>query len=182
MTKFAAFTALAFFTFVLAASAQEPCRYMKARSGLVGYEKGGPYTLEHFQLTKGRTELRDFLWNHWHKHIKGSAEASAGTVDAGTVTVLYVVQPNAQGQWGINVELGRPGSHLHARLFTLTPLFVSQSVNRTRIIHLRLWAPTFRTANCLKFDWQTPKSRTRNTGSSFLWRTENPLAIRFEPQ
>lgn len=81
---------------------------MKSRSGLVGYEKGGPYTLEHFQLTKGRTELRDFLWNHWHKHIKGIAEARAGTVDAGTLTLLYVVQPDSQGRWGINVELGRP--------------------------------------------------------------------------
>jgi hypothetical protein len=81
---------------------------MKSRNGLAGYEKGGPYKLEHFRLTKDRTDLRDFLWAHWHNHIKGVAEAKVGTVDAGTVTVLYVVQPYSQGQWGIDLELGRP--------------------------------------------------------------------------
>lgn len=95
-------------TFALGASAQEPCRYLKSRSGLVGYETGGPYKLEHFQLTRGRRELRDFLWNHWHNHIRGVAEAKVGTVDAGTVTALYVVQPDSRGEWGIDVELGRP--------------------------------------------------------------------------
>ena len=81
---------------------------MKLRNGLAGYEKGGPYKLEHFQLTKGRTDLREFLWTHWRNHIKGVAQAKLGTVDAGTVTVLYVVQPDSQGQWGIDLELGRP--------------------------------------------------------------------------
>jgi hypothetical protein len=81
---------------------------MKSRSELSGYEIGGPYKLEHFQLTKGRTDLREFLWNHWHNHIKGVAEAKVGTVDAATITVLYVIQPDAKGQWGIDVELGRP--------------------------------------------------------------------------
>jgi len=99
---------LVVFTFGLTAFCQTPCRYLKSRSGLGGYETGGPYKLEHFQLTKGRTDLRDFLWNHWHNHIKGVTEARVGTVDAGTVTVLYVVQPDPQGQWGIDVELGRP--------------------------------------------------------------------------
>jgi len=99
---------LALYAFCLTVSAQEPCRYMKSRSTLAMYEKGCPYKLEHFQLTKGRTDLRDFLWNHWHNHIKGIAEAKAGTVDAGTVTVLYVIQPDSQGRWGIDVELGRP--------------------------------------------------------------------------
>lgn len=99
---------LTVFTFVLAASAEGPCPYLKSRIGLAGYEAGGPYKLEHFQLTKGRTDLRDFLWKHWHNHIKGVAEAKVGTVDAGTVTALYVVQPDSQGQWGIDVELGRP--------------------------------------------------------------------------
>jgi hypothetical protein len=88
--------------------ADDSCRYMKSRSGLSGYETGGPYKLEHFQLTKGRTDLRDFLWKHWHNHIKGVAEAKVGTVDAGTVTVLYVVQSDSQGQWGIDIELRRP--------------------------------------------------------------------------
>ena len=32
----------------------------------MGYEAGGPYELDHFKLTKGRTELRAFLWSHWH--------------------------------------------------------------------------------------------------------------------
>ena len=90
------------------ATADEPCRYMKSRSGLSGYEIGGPYKLEHFQLTKGRRDLREFLWNHWHSHIKGVAEARVQTVDAGIVTALYVIQPDANGRWSIDVELGRP--------------------------------------------------------------------------
>ena len=108
MTKFGALALLPLCTVVLTASAQEPCRYMKTRSGLAGYENGGPYMLEHFQLTNGRTELRNFLWNHWRNHIKGIAKARVGTVDAGTVTVLYVVQPDSKGQWGVDMELGRP--------------------------------------------------------------------------
>jgi len=106
-------------TLVLAASAEEPCRYLKSRNALAGYETGGPYKLEHFTLTTGRTDLRDFLWKHWHNHINGVAEAKVGTVDAGTVTALYVIQPDARGVWGIDVELGRtvqspPCSAFHA--------------------------------------------------------------------
>jgi hypothetical protein len=48
------------------------------------------------------------LWKHWHGHIKGVAEAKVGTVDRGTVKVLYLIQPDAQGRWGIDVELDRP--------------------------------------------------------------------------
>jgi hypothetical protein len=32
----------------------------------------------------------------------------AGTVDRGTVKVLYLIQPDAQGRWGIDVEMDRP--------------------------------------------------------------------------
>ena len=99
---------LTLLTLVLVASAEEPCRYLNSRSALAGYETGGPYELEHFQRTKGRTDLREFLWKHWHNHIKGVAEAKVGTVDAGIVTVLLVIQPDGKGQWGIDVELGRP--------------------------------------------------------------------------
>jgi len=81
---------------------------MKSRDSLAGYERGGLYSLEHFRLTKGRTDLREFLWKHWHGKIKGIAEASAGTVDRGRVQVLYLIQPDAQGHWGINVEMDRP--------------------------------------------------------------------------
>ena len=84
------------------------CRYMKSRSGLSGYETGGPYTLDHFRLTKGRTDLREFLWMHWHDHKKGIAEAEVTTVDRGTVKELYLIQPDAQGNWGIDVEMDRP--------------------------------------------------------------------------
>ncbi len=84
------------------------CQYMKSLSGLSGYETGGPYVLEHFHLTKGQTDLREFLWKHWHSHVKGVAEARVGTIDAGTVRVIYVVQPDVQGKWGIDVELDRP--------------------------------------------------------------------------
>jgi hypothetical protein len=90
------------------AQSQSACRYLKSLSDLSGYDKGGPYTLDHFRLTKGRTDLREFLWTHWHEHKKGVAEERAGTVDRGTVKVLYVVQPDEKGHWGIDVELDRP--------------------------------------------------------------------------
>ncbi len=73
-----------------------------------GYESGGPYTLEHSRLTKGRTDFREFLWKHWHDHIRAVAEANAGTVDRGTVKLLYVIQPDSQGRWGIDLEVDRP--------------------------------------------------------------------------
>ncbi len=81
---------------------------MKSREGLHGYEAGGPYVLDHFRLTKGRTDLRDFLWKHWHDHKLGVAEEKAGTIDRGVVTVLYIVQPDAKGSWGIDAEMNRP--------------------------------------------------------------------------
>ena len=81
---------------------------MKSRDGLSGFESGGPYTLDHFRLTKGRADLREFFWKHWHGHIKGVAEARAGTVDRGTVRVLYIIAPDEQGRWSIDVELDRP--------------------------------------------------------------------------
>ena len=84
------------------------CRYMKSHGGLSGYETGGPYVLDHDRLTKGRTDLREFLWKHWHDHKKGVAEAEVGTIDAGTVKELYLIQPDAQGNWGIDVEIDRP--------------------------------------------------------------------------
>jgi hypothetical protein len=86
----------------------EPCRYMKSRIGLSGYESGGPYTLAPFRLTKGRAELRVFLWKHWHSKMKGVAKANVQTVDRGTVKELYLIQPDAQGHWGIDLEMDRP--------------------------------------------------------------------------
>ena len=86
----------------------ETCSHMNSRHGLAGYERGGPYSLEHFRLTKGRTDLREFLWKHWHSKTKGIAEVRAGTVDRGTVRVLYLIQPDPQGHWGIDVEMDRP--------------------------------------------------------------------------
>lgn len=72
------------------------------------YDAGGPYKLEHFRLTKGRTDLREFLWRHWHDHIPGTAEAQVGTVDVGTVSEIYLIHPDAKGQWGIDIEIRRP--------------------------------------------------------------------------
>jgi hypothetical protein len=48
------------------------------------------------------------LWAHWTGHRKGIAEAKLQTIDRGTVTVLYIIQPDAQGHWGIDVEYDRP--------------------------------------------------------------------------
>jgi hypothetical protein len=96
------------FLFVPASRADQACRYMQSRSGLAGYENGGLYILDHFHLTKGRTNLREFLWQHWHGHKKGVAEARVRSVDRGTVRVLYLIQPDAQGRWGVDVEISRP--------------------------------------------------------------------------
>ena len=93
---------------VPASNGNDACRCMKSRKGLSGYESGGPYTLDHFRLTKGRTDLREFLWKHWHSNIKGVAKARVQTVDRGTVKVLYLIEPDAQGRWGIDVEMDRP--------------------------------------------------------------------------
>lgn len=99
---------------------------MKSRRGLSGYESGGPYALDHFRLTKGRADLREFLLTHWHDHKKGVAEAKAGTIDRGTVKILYLVQPDAKGQWGIDVELDRPMDPpcvaFHADLLVRVPI------------------------------------------------------------
>jgi hypothetical protein len=122
-----AIAVLILIAFVLTATAEGPCKYLNSRNGLAGYETGGPYKLEHFTLTKGRTDLRDFLWKHWHNHITGVAEAKVGTVDAGTVTALYIIQPDAKGVWGIDVELGRsvqrpPCSAFHADSLVRVPI------------------------------------------------------------
>jgi hypothetical protein len=81
---------------------------MKSLSDLSGYDKGGPYPLAHFRMTKGRSDLREFLWTHWHEHKKGVAEAEVQTVDRGTVKALYIIQPDAKGQWGIDMEFDNP--------------------------------------------------------------------------
>lgn len=100
--------ALGLFLLVPTSNGDDGCRYMKSRRGLSGYENGGPYILDHFHLTKGRTGLREFLWKHWHGHMKGVAEANVGTVDRGIVRVLYIIQPDTTGRWGVDVELDRP--------------------------------------------------------------------------
>jgi hypothetical protein len=82
----------------LVANADDACHYMKERSALTGYDTGGPYKLDHFKMTNDRRDLREFLWSHWHGHMRGIAEARVGTIDAGTVTALYVIQPDANGQ------------------------------------------------------------------------------------
>jgi len=93
---------------VRTSNGDDACRYIKSRKDLSGYDSGGPYTLDHFGLKKGRTELREFLWKHWHDHIKAVAQANEGTVDRGIVKLLYVIQPDSQGRWGIDVEVDRP--------------------------------------------------------------------------
>jgi hypothetical protein len=75
---------------------------------MVGYDSGGPFELDHFRLTKGRTDLREFLWRHWHKKTRGIAEAKVGTIDAGLVTAIYIVEPDSTGNLGIDVEIQRP--------------------------------------------------------------------------
>lgn len=93
---------------VPASNGNDACRYIKSRNVLSGHESGRPYSLDHFRFTKGRTDLREFLWKHWHDHIKGVAEAKVGTVDRGTVRVLYLIRPDAQGHWSLDVGLNRP--------------------------------------------------------------------------
>jgi hypothetical protein len=105
-------TSVLFGVFVVACSArlsvENHCVLINDRSALVGYDSGGPYTLDHFKLTTGRTDLREFLWQHWRGRVKGVAEAKVGTIDTGTVTALYIIRPDAKGNWGIDVEIDRP--------------------------------------------------------------------------
>jgi hypothetical protein len=76
------------------------------------------------------------LWKHWHEHVKGVAEAKAQTVDRGTVTVLYIVQPDAQGRWGIDVELDRPMDQpciaFHADTLVRLPAFLNPRMTSIR--------------------------------------------------
>jgi len=97
-----------FIAFSAQVSAESLCALIKDRSALSEYESGGPFSLEHFKLTKGRTDLREFLWRHWHGLVKGVAEAKVGTIDAGTVTALYIIRPDAKGKWGIDVAIDIP--------------------------------------------------------------------------
>jgi hypothetical protein len=99
---------LIFLSLTSVANADDACHYMNKRSALTGYDTGGPYKLDHFKMTNDRQDVREFLWNHWHGHKKGIAEARVGTIDSRTVTTLYVVQPDAMGQWRIDIELYRP--------------------------------------------------------------------------
>jgi len=123
-------------SFALSSYADDACRYMKSREGLSAYESSGPYALDNFRVTKGRTDLREFLWKHWHEHVKGVAEAKAQTVDRGTVTVLYIVQPDAQGRWGIDVELDRPMDQpciaFHADTLVRLPAFLNPRMTSIR--------------------------------------------------
>lgn len=93
--------------FGIGAAAQE-CRHIGNPSDLKGYEAGPTYTLRHFKFTNDRAELRKFLWEHWRNHRKGLVTANVETVDRGTVKVLYIVQPDPTGAWGVDVELDRP--------------------------------------------------------------------------
>jgi hypothetical protein len=94
----------------LTSGASDGCRYIQARKLLSKYDSGGPFLLDHFRQTNGRTDVRQFLWNHWRAHRRAVAEVKAGTLDRGTVTSLYVIQPDLNGKWGIDVEIDRPHS------------------------------------------------------------------------
>jgi hypothetical protein len=87
------------------ARADDSCQFLGKKTALPNYESGGPYVLDHFQLNKDRADLRDFLWKHWHNHVAAVAKFEVKTIDAGTPTELVIIEPNAQGVWGINVEI-----------------------------------------------------------------------------
>jgi hypothetical protein len=129
--------------FVPVGNGDDACPYMKSRSALSGYESGGPYRLDPFRLTTGRTELREFLWKHWRERKKGVAEAKVGTVDRGIVTALYLIQPDAKGHWGIDVELDRPADppcvSFHADSLVRVPIADPKSEYPSQT--LGLWPP-----------------------------------------
>ena len=108
MNRFGLLIALFGSLLVAPSNAATACHYMKSREGLHGYETGGPYVLDHFRLTKGRTELRDFLWKHWHDHKLGVAEARVGTVDRGERRVEHLLGGEIAGiDLGGGIELLR---------------------------------------------------------------------------
>lgn len=88
--------------------AQSACRYIGTKTTLPKYEVGGPFVLDHFQLNKDRTDLREFLWKHWHDHVAGIADTKERNLDAGMPRELFIVQPDARGVWGVDIELKLP--------------------------------------------------------------------------
>jgi len=106
--RLAAGLAALLFMFCAHSGAQGACRYLGTKTPLPRYETGGPYVLDHFQLNKDRTDLREFLWKHWHDHVPGIADTKVKTIDAGMPRELYIVQPDAKGVWGVDIELKIP--------------------------------------------------------------------------
>src|SRR5260221_14460064 len=75
---------LSLLTFASKASAQEPCRYLKSRSGLAGYETGCSDPPGRIRGTNEPTELRRLISDHYQNHSKPDTLAGAPPVGVET--------------------------------------------------------------------------------------------------
>jgi hypothetical protein len=134
---------------------QALCHTADERFQLEGYESGGIFTLQHFSHTEGRARLRSFLWEHWHGRQRGYAKAEVGTVDAGTVKMLYIIHPDEQGQWGIDVRVQRQIQQPHCSTFhanSLVRVSVRKGAPDYPAQTLSLWLPNGLPKTILKDD------------------------------
>jgi hypothetical protein len=75
------------------------------------YDEAGSYTIELDLDAKARAnieaEVREFLWNHWHKRRLGHATITHYSKEGEPSTSSYFVEPDARGIWHIAVKIDR---------------------------------------------------------------------------
>jgi hypothetical protein len=79
---------------------------LKERS-LNRYEKAGPYTVlpTAENAASVEAEMRDFLWQHWHKRQLGYLSATFYSKEGDATTSSYFVEPDKFGNWHIEVVI-----------------------------------------------------------------------------
>jgi len=68
------------------------------------YDHIGPYKVVGFASTpktdQDEGEVRDFLWNHWREHRRGTVTITHQYVE-GFVRATYFIEPDRQGRWSV---------------------------------------------------------------------------------
>jgi hypothetical protein len=75
------------------------------------YDKAGPYIIELDLDAQSRAnveaEVREFPWNHWHRHRLGHVAVTHYSKEGEPNTSSYYVEPDAIGAWIIAVKIDR---------------------------------------------------------------------------